>query len=162
MKNFKIEIKWALIFIVVQLIWMFLEKAVGLHDEHISKHLIFTNFFAIVAIIVYVLALRDKKNTFFKGTMNWKQGFISGIVISALVAAMSPLSQYIINTFITPEYFKNVIAFATESGTMSLEDAQSYFSLKSYMMQSAFGALAMGVVTAAVVAFFIKSKETTN
>jgi len=45
---------------------------------------------------------------------------------------------------------------------MNLENAQAYFNLKSYMIQSAFGALAMGVVTAAVVAFFMKSKTTTN
>lgn len=162
MKNFKIEFKWAITFIIAQLAWMYLEKATGLHDEHVAKHLIYTNLFAVIAISVYILALRDKKIHFFNGTMSWKQGFISGIVISAIIAGLSPLSQYIISTYITPDYFENIIAYSVENGKMTSENAQAYFNLKSYMMQSASGALAMGVVTAAIVAIFLKSKNKTN
>ena len=46
MKNIKIEIKWAIIFAVMGLVWMFIEKLVGLHNEHIDKHAIYTNFIA--------------------------------------------------------------------------------------------------------------------
>ena len=158
MKKFKIEFKWAIVFVAAQLVWMYLEKAVGLHDERIAEQLIYTNLFGIVAIVVYVLALRDKKRHFFKGTMNWKQGIVSGIVISAIIALLSPLTQYLISSYISPDYFKNIIAYSVENGKMTLENAQGYFSLKSYMIQSAFGALAMGVVTSAIVAFFLKSK----
>jgi len=159
MKNFQIEFRWSLIFSIALLLWMYLEKSVGLHDEHIGKHAIYTNLFAIVAIIIYVFALRDKKKSFFNGSMNWKQGFISGIVLSVFIALISPLAQYIISTYITPEYFKNIINFAVENDKMTRENAEGYFNLKSYMLQSAFGALAMGVVTSAVVAFFVKSKN---
>lgn len=159
MKNFQIEFRWALIFSMALLLWMFLEKAIGLHDEYIAKHAIYTNLFAIVAIIIYVLALRNKKQHFFNGSMNWKQGFISGIVLSVFRAAISPLTQYIISTYITPDYFQNVIDYAVENGRMTRENAEGYFNLKSYMLQSAFGALTMGVVTSAVIAFFVKSKN---
>jgi len=162
MKNFQIEFRWALIFSIAQLFWTYLEKAVGLHDEHIGQHAIYTNLFAIIAIILYVLALRNKKNDFFKGSMNWKQGFVSGMILSVFIAIMSPLVQYIISTYITPDYFQNVIDFAVENGKMTIENAQGYFNLKSYMLQSAFGALAMGLVTSAVVAFFVKSKTQSN
>lgn len=160
MKNFRIEFRWALIFSMAQLAWMYFEKAIGLHDEHIGQHAIYTNLFAIIAIIIYVLALSNKKNDFFYGAMNWKQGFISGIVLSVFIALISPLVQYIINTYITPEYFQNVIDFAVENGKMTRENAEGYFNLNSYMLQGAFGALAMGVVTSAIVAFFVKSKNT--
>ena len=80
-------------------------------------------------------------------------------VLSVFIAIISPLTQYIISTYISPEYFQNVIDFAVENGKMTLENAQGYFNLKSYMLQGAFGALAMGVVTSAVVAFFVKSKN---
>lgn len=159
MKNFQIEFRWSLIFSIALLLWMYLEKSVGLHDEHIGKQSIYTNLFAIVAIIVYVFALRNKKKSFFKGSMNWKQGFISGIVLSVFVAIVSPLAQYIISTYISPDYFQNIIDFAVDNGKMTRENAEGYFNLKSYMLQSAFGALAMGVVTSAVVAFFVKSKN---
>ncbi len=159
MKNFKIEVKWAIIFSVAMLIWMMLEKMVGLHDEHIGKHAIYTNLFAVVAIIIYVLALKNKKQEFFNGSMNWKQGFITGIIISVFIAILSPLVQYIVSTYITPDYFQNIIDYAVENDKMTRENAEGYFNLKSYMLQSAFHALAMGVVTSAVVAFFVKSKN---
>jgi len=162
MKNFQIEFRWALIFSLALLVWMYFEKAIGLHDAHIGQHAIYTNLFAIIAIIIYVLALKDKKRSFFNGDMNWKQGFISGMVLSVLIAIISPLVQYIISTYISPEYFNNVIDYVVENGKMTLENAQGYFNLKSYMLQSAFGALAMGLVTSAVVAFFVKSKTPSN
>jgi len=43
---------------------------------------------------------------------------------------------------------------------MTKEQAEDYFSFNSYVFQAAIGALVMGVVTSAVVAFFVKSKKT--
>ena len=41
---------------------------------------------------------------------------------------------------------------------MSQEDAEAYFNLNSYIVQSIAGALMMGVVTAAIVALILKKK----
>src|SRR5690554_7181183 len=77
MEKFKLEIKWAFIFIAMSLLWMVLEKAVGLHSTHIDKHMYVTNLFAIPAILIYVLALREKKTKDYNGVMSFKQGFVS-------------------------------------------------------------------------------------
>ena len=61
MTNFKIEIKWALIFAAMTLGWMLMERLVGLHSTHIDKHLLYSNLIAIPAITVYVFALLDKR-----------------------------------------------------------------------------------------------------
>ncbi|MCK0147976.1 DUF4199 domain-containing protein [Arenibacter sp. F26102] len=156
MSKFRIEIKWAIIFSLATLLWMAFEKSMGWHDVLIEKHAIYTNFFAIIAITVYVLALLDKRKVDYNGKMNWKQGFISGIILSVIISLLSPLTQYITSTFITPEYFTNIIKFAVDSGKMTQEAAESYFSLKSYVIQGVFGALTMGIVTSAIVAFFVK------
>ena len=41
----------------------------------------------------------------------------------------------------------------------TVEDAQAYFNLESYMVQSDVGALMMGIVTSAIVAVFVRSKS---
>lgn len=158
MKRFAIEIKWGIIFSVVSLLWMYLEKALGWHDKLIAKHAIYTNFFGIVAIIIYVFALLDKRKNFFEGKMNWSQGFISGIVVSIVVAVLTPLAQYITHAFITPEYFPNIIDHAVDRGSMTREAAEEYFNLTSYILQSFFFALVVGVVTSAIVALFVRKK----
>ena len=160
MKSIRIEIKWAFIFIGMSLLWMLLEKLLGLHSTHIDKHMYLTNLFAIPAILVYVLALKDKKKNYYQGQMSYKQGFISGLIITLIVTLFAPLTQWITSTIITPEYFPNVIAHSVETGYhSSLEEAEAYFNLKNYMVQSVIGSLIMGVVTAAVVAIFVRTKS---
>lgn len=159
MKNIRIEIKWGILFILVGLIWMVFEKAMGWHDVHIDKHATYTLFIAPIAIAVYVFALLDKKRNFYGGKMTYMQGFIAGLIITLVVVILSPLSQYITSTYITPDYFKNVIEYSVTSGQMDQQAAAEYFNLKSYMMQSVIGAAVMGLITSAVVAFFVRSKS---
>jgi hypothetical protein len=160
MGEIKIEIKWALIFVVMTLLWMVLEKLSGLHSTHLDKHLYLTNLFAIPAVLIYVLALKDKKKSYYNGLMTFKQGFISGLIISVIVMLFSPLTQWIISTIISPEYFPNVIAYSVETGYYkTVEEAESFFNLKNYMIQSAIAAIGMGVVTSAIVAFFLRTKS---
>tara|TARA_R110002020_G_scaffold114593_2_gene263441 strand:- start:56234 stop:56710 length:477 start_codon:yes stop_codon:yes gene_type:complete len=158
MKKFGTEIKWGIIFAVSTLIWSYLEKALGWHGDLISKHALYTNLFALVAIAIYVLALKEKRDKDLGGKMAWKQGFTSGIVISAVVALLSPLVQYIAGTYISPQYFPNIIRYVVETGKMDQKAAESYFNLQSYMLQGAFGALTMGVATSAIVALFLKKR----
>mgnify|MGYP005751870957 FL=1 len=159
MKNIKIELKWAFIFILTMLLWMLFEKSMGWHDEKIADHATYTNFFAIPAILVYVLALLDKKRNTYFGRMSYKQGVVTGLIMTLIIALLSPLAQYVISTYITPEYFTNVIEHAVTSGKMTLADAEAYFNLKSYMVQSLIGAIVMGLITTLVVALFLKSKS---
>lgn len=156
MKKFSIEIKWGILFTIISLIWMYLEKGLGWHDENISQHAIYTNLFAFVAIALYVIALLDKRKNFYQGKMTWSQGFISGIVISIVVAGLSPLAQYITYEFITPDFFPNAIDYSVENGAMTRTAAEEYFNPTSYIIQSFFFALVVGVVTSAIVAYFVK------
>jgi hypothetical protein len=158
MKNLKIEIKWAIVFTISALVWMLIEKSLGWHDEKIADQAIYTNIFAVIAISVYVLALLDKKRNFFQGKMSYKQGFIAGLFMTLFIVLLSPLSQYVTSVWITPDYFPNVINYVVESGKMTQTDAEAYFNLKSYMIQATVGAAIMGVITSAVVAFFLKSR----
>src|SRR5690606_26545271 len=107
---------------------------------------------------IYVLALLDKRKTAYQGKMSWKQGFISGIILSVIIALFSPIVQYITANTISPEYFPNAIKHIVDSGKMGQEIAESYFNLKSYVLQGVFGALSMGIVTGAIVAFFVKKQ----
>lgn len=158
MNKIAIEIKWGIIFTVSGLAWMYLEKMLGWHDELISKHPIYTMLFSVVAIAIFVFALKDKKKNYFQNQMDWKQGFLSGCIVSIVVTLLSPMSQYITSEIISPNYFQNAINFAVENNRMTLENAQAFFNLKSYIFQAAFGGISMGIVTSAIVAFFIKSK----
>lgn len=160
MKNIKIELKWAIIFTIITLLWMVLEKLSGLHDKHIDYHLYLTNLFAIPAISLMVMALKEKKKNFHGGQISYKQGLISGIVLSILIALLSPLAQWITTYVITPEYFPNVIKRSVELGYyQTTAEAEANFNYKNYAIQGAIGALVMGIMTTAFAMIFIRTKQ---
>ncbi|MEO5789106.1 MAG: DUF4199 domain-containing protein [Gelidibacter sp.] len=160
MTNRKIEIKWAIIFSVVGLLWMVLEKLSGLHGKYIDYHLYLTNLFAIPAIWMMVLALKEKKRKDYKGQISYKQGLVSGIILSAIIALLSPLTQWITSYVITPEYFPNVIKRSVEIGYYkTTEEAQANFNYKNYAIQGAIFSFIMGVITTAIAMIFIRSRK---
>lgn len=163
MQKIKIEIKWAFIFIVMSLLWMVLEKISGLHDQHIDYQMYLTNLYAIPAVIVFIMALKDKKKNFYHGQMNFKQGFISGLIITLIVTLFAPLTQWIISYVITPDYFLNVIKRSVEIGYYkTTQEAEANFNYKNYAMGSTIASFIMGILTSAVVAFFTRTKIKNN
>lgn len=162
MKKIKIELKWAIIFTLTTLLWMLFEKSMGWHDEHIDKHATYTNFWGIIAILLYVFALLDKRKNYYDGTMTWKKGFISGVILSIFIAVLAPLGLYITHRFITPDYFDNAVAFAVQSGNSTIEEAESYFNFTSYLIQSVLFSAIIGIITGAIVAFFVKKRGPVN
>ncbi len=158
MKNIKIEFKWAIIFTLMMLLWMALERLAGLHDKNIEYHYIVTNFVAIPAIAVYVLALLDKRKNYFEGKMTYKQGFLTGLIMTLFVTALSPLTQIFTVSVITPEYFPNMIEYTVEEGKMTREAAGANFNLNSYLLQTLIFTPVMGIVTTAIVAIFTRKK----
>jgi hypothetical protein len=158
MKNYQIEIKWGVIFFAASLLWMYFEKLMGWHDVLIAKHAIYTNLFGLIAIAVYLFAIHDKRKNFFRGKMSWKQGFVSGVILTIVIALLSPIGQFVTHYLISPEFFENAIEHTVAIKAMEREDAEAYFSLNSYVVQSIAGALMMGVVTAAIAALILKRK----
>lgn len=162
-KNIRIEIKWAILFSLIGLLWMVLEKLSGLHRKHIDYHLYLTNLFAIPAIWVMVLALKEKKKKDYNGQMSYQQGLISGIILSVFIALLSPLTQWITSYIITPEYFPNVIKRSVEVGHYATTaEAEANFNYVNYAKQGAIWALILGVVTVAIAMIFIRSKIKTS
>ena len=158
MKKFSTEITWSLIFIVMMLLWMLMEKLTGLHDVNIDMHPIVTNLVAIPAILIYVLALLDKRKKYYGGSMTYLQGFTTGVIMTVIITLFTPLIQYITSVYITPDYFTNVIAYTVEKGEMSQEEAEEYFNLSNYMIMSLYGSFIMGLITTSIVAIFTKKK----
>lgn len=157
MKKFGIELKWGFLFFLSGLAWMFLEKSLGWHDRLIEQHATYTLLYAPLAIFIYVIALWEKKKKTYRGRMTFLQGFLSGLVITLVVVLLTPLSQYISHSLISPDYFPNIIQLTVNSGKMTLQEAEAYFNLMNYTTMSVFFAAGMGLLTTVVVMIFMKS-----
>lgn len=163
MKNYSIEIRWTIRFILLVLAWTIGEKYAGLHDQHIDKYALYTNLFALPAFLFYYLALKEKKKYIYHNNMTWTQGFVSGVVLSFFIVLLMPIAQLVMYKSITPHFFETIIEYKTKSPLlthhMTLEDAQSFFSLKSYIIQGVFNGLSLGIMTGALVSLIIRTKK---
>lgn len=159
LNKYRLEIKWGLIFTLMLLLWLAGEKLLGYHDAKIDQHMIVTNLVMIPAFAIYYFALKEKREQL-GDYITWKEAFVSGVIIAVVVMLLAPLNQYIISTFITPDYFKNMIAYSVEHGHYdSVEAAADNFNLQSYIIQSAIGAILMGTITAAIMALVVQKKK---
>ncbi len=156
--NRKTEVMWGLIFVGMGLLWMVLERVAGLHGPRIEYHANLSFLFAFPAVAVYVFALRSKRDRDLGGTMTWREGFVSGLIITAVVAVLAPVTTWITHTLITPDFFANAIEAGVALGETTRAEAEAYFNLGSYIRMGVIWAVGMGAVTSAVVAFFVRSK----
>lgn len=157
MKKFRIELKWGFLFFLSGLAWMALEKNLGWHDRLIEQHATYTLLYAPLAIFIYVIALWEKKKKTYQGRMTYLQGLLSGLLITLVVVVLTPLSQYVSHSLISPTYFPNIIQLSVSSGKRTLPEAEAYFNLMNYTTQSVFFAGVMGILTTVVVMIFMKS-----
>ncbi len=156
--KFKTEIKFALAFFVMTLMWMAMERLIGLHSTHIDKHATYTNLYAIPSVVIYILALREKR-AYYNGIMSYGQAFKSGLMMTLFITILSPVSQYITSVYITPHFFENVINYVVSNGKLTKEQANAEFNLNNYLMYSIIGAPVMGIITTSVVSFFAKKNS---
>ncbi len=156
MLSCRLELKWSVIYTLFLFIWMFFEVQMGWHNALIAQHHIYTMFFYLPAALLYYLALTDKRNNFYGGIMTYRQGFTTGLIITVFIALLAAPAQYIISTYITPDYFENVKTYAITHGKATLEEAESLFNLRSYMIQSVVGALVLGFLFSALLPLFAK------
>lgn len=157
MTKFSIEIKWGILFTLALIASAIIEKEAGLYSSRIDYYLLSTLFFAPVGLAVYILALREKKKIYFKGDMNWRQGFFSGVMITAVVALLVPLQKNVIYRVIAPEFFANAVLHNIKGGRTRAE-AESYFNLASSIYDGISLTLSTGVVASAALAMLLKSK----
>ncbi|MFC2086150.1 DUF4199 domain-containing protein [Bacteroidota bacterium] len=158
MKNIRIEIKWALIFTLTSILWMLLEKIVGLHTTHIESYNTYSNLYFIPVIVIYIMALLEKRKKFYKGTMNYKQGIISGAIITIITTILIPLTQYITYKFVVPDFFINFINYAVNGG-MNRMDAEKTYSMSRLIIMGLIGTPIVGIFLTLIIAIFTRKKD---
>ena len=155
MKKFAIEIKWGIRYTFCYLAWAILEKSLGIYGENMSFYMLSSLLFYLFAALIYTLALKEKKTHYFNGNMDWKQGCATGLYMTIVIALLMPLTQASLHELIAPEFFENMIKASKDKAS-----AATYFNLKSYIIQSIFFALSIGMVISAIVAYFVQTKKT--
>ncbi|RRO16795.1 DUF4199 domain-containing protein [Flavobacteriaceae bacterium 14752] len=159
MEKFKIEFKWASIFTGINLIWVYLEKYLGLHNEHISYHSIVSLIMLLPLSFCIFMSLKQKRQEYYKGEMTWQKAFFSGSLLSLLVAGLSPGPIYVMTQYVSPDFFEVAKTASADRG-VPLELTKQLFNLNTYISQAIMFYLAFGVMISAIVGLIVKRNST--
>jgi hypothetical protein len=160
MKQFSIELKWAFNFFIASMLWMMLEKFLGYHDDKIQYQPIFSMLFGFVTLVIYIFALKDKKINFYHNQMNWREGFVSGLTLSLVIALFTTMIEYTKHHVISPYFLETMQKIIVEQNKMTLENAENFFTFSNTLSQSIFYVISFGSVLAALISLVTKSKDT--
>lgn len=158
MKKFEIELKWATAFTAINIAWVYFEKYLGYHNEFVSSQAVFSFWLLIPQALIYVVAIREKREKYYQGEITWQKAFISGVVLSAVIAGLSPAAIYLMTEVISPEFLSNIVEVRAEQG-IPREGLVQIYNLNSMITQAIFNNLATGVFFSAIIALIFKNKK---
>ena len=159
MKQFSIEFRWAFTFLLAQTLWIMFERTLGFHDEKLQYQPLFSMLFNFILIAIYILAIRDKKIKIYKGQMTWQEGFVTGLMLTLIIALFTTMTEYTKHHVISPYLLDDMKAMILEEKRMTNEQADKYFSFSKTLSNSIFFTISIGVLITSIAAWIMKSKE---
>ncbi len=150
-------LRFGIIFVLMEFIWIIGEYLVGLHTTHIRQHYLYTNLMMIPATAIMVwglVARRDEQG----GELSYTQALGQGALIGVVVGILSIGVHYLFFTYINPNFFVDFQRLAVLEGHMTREGAETYFSLSTNAWQSAVFSPVAGLLTNALTGLFLETR----
>ena len=165
MNNWRIEIRYAVLINLLMLLWLATEFLVGLHDTFIQFHPYVTMLAIVIPVACSRLAISAKTEEL-NGKISFKQAFVTGAVIAVLSAVLMVGTQYVFHALINPDFFDNMVAYSVKQAELkgidtatATTDAQRYFNLTAYLLQSSIFALVFGLLLALFWAWRLRTEK---
>lgn len=103
MRGFSTEFKWSAVFMLGMIVWIFAERLVGLHQEHLNRLADSRHALMIVLACCHLACLHEKRKKQYGDQMRYWDGLVSCFVLTVLVLiALLPVN-YIVHTVISPD-----------------------------------------------------------
>jgi hypothetical protein len=154
----------ALIIALASFAWINIEYMVGLHTKFVEYHPYVTNLIFLFYIWVYYKFINRLATTI--SPFELKHGILSGAIIGLLSALLSLPLLWCYFEFINTEFFDLMIAAAlkkalikNDSVVVALNEARSYFNLKSYLMQSVLFNIVAGLLLSLLFSYRIVKRN---
>ena len=161
----KTALKWGFLTAFFTFLWLTLEFAVGIQSDYIAFHPVITLVALIIPLLCLYYGLREEKLKA-PAHFSFSRALLVGMLISVVAAVFSILGQWVFHTWVNPAFFDSMINFRESKALaqgidvlVARREAEAYYSLESYLMQTVGGVLLGGAVISAILAFFMRIKR---
>ena len=143
---------------LVSIAWLALEKLLGFHDKYIQYHEYFTNIIILPYFLIYHKGLKGYRIAV-GGTITFLKSFGFGLILTFFTTVFSPLSLWIFETILNPNFYQNMIQFSVANKYQNQAQATAYFNHENYRNLMVFGNIAQGMIFSAIIAAFSSRKK---
>mgnify|MGYP003633961006 CR=1 FL=1 len=162
-----IELRWGLIIGGANLGWLYGSYYMGMQTSGLGMIQIMTLVSVVISIIGYVCALRAIVKA--EPEITCLEGVKSGAIVVGVVTVVAVLAQVGYHKLVFPGFTKYMVGeteiFYRNNGLPAeqviemAEGAGKTFGLASYAMQSALGALIIGMITVTIVMAILRRRR---
>ncbi len=156
-KGKSIEIKWAVVFSIINILWFTIEKLMGLHAEKMAYLNTFRMLFLFPTIGIYAFEIWEKRRNFYKTNITFLQGFKSGMILTFYIAIFGLVVNFIKFKWISPSFLNLPV-----NPMLSNIDGSKELTVAQGMAMSFTGTFLVGVVFTLILATtfsLVKSKK---
>lgn len=143
---------------LVSIAWLAMEKLLGFHDQYIQYHQYFTNLIMIPYFIIFRRGIKSYRIAE-GGSITFVKAFGFGLVCTLFTTVMSPLSLWIFETILNPNFYQNMINYTVSHKFQSQAQANAYFNHENYRNLMIYGNIAQGIIFSAIIAAFSARKK---
>lgn len=148
------SLKWGILLSLTGFVWVVLEYVLGFQTDKIQQHASITNLVLLPVMLILHLALLEFRRITGPKTA-FKHLMIGALSITGITVVLIPFLQWIFFTLVNPGFFDTFKKFAVSSGQMSVEAANAYFNLSSYLTMSVVASVLTNLVVSAILASLI-------
>ena len=156
MRAFKVEIKWAIVIGIVQLLWLLLEYALGFHGKFIGYQAFTSLLFYVPIVMVIFYAIKENMLTLYGGSVNMMQGLKTGFFTTLFAMPLMMIATFFVFQYISTDFFNRLMTLGIEQG-QNQSDLASYIIMKNYLRQLIFFP-SMGLLFALIITLILKKK----
>lgn len=154
-----LELKWGLIIGGANLLWLYLSYYLGMHTSGILWVQVMSGINILITLVGFILAFRELGRR--EPEYTFAEGVKTGGLIAVITALIALVMQFGYFKLIHPGFTDYMVEesrlWAEQQGLNSkqvesfMESAKQNFSYKSYLVQSAVGALFFGCIFSIII-----------
>jgi len=155
--TFKKSLILAISYFFIFIIWKACEKLIGLHDNNINLYPIISDLIIFPLILLYATGFK-KYRIGLGGKITFINGIGFGLMATLFIIALTPMSTWIFDQFINPNFYASMIQYQVKNHLSTLEIATQSFNHENFKQSCMLGNAATGTLLTIVLAI-ISSKK---
>ena len=129
----------------------------GFHDDKINFYPYFSDLIIIPLVLLYAIGFK-KHRISLGGKITFINGIGFGLMATLFIVALTPMSVWIFDQFINPNFYTSMIQYQVKNHLSTLEIAKQSFNHDNFKQSCIIGNASTGILLSVILAF-ISSKK---